>query len=526
MTDSAAFDASEREHTPEQDHSTEEISPVTDGTPTVAVDSSAPMERRRTLRKPVLIGAAVVVALVAAGGGIMSALSKDVTITVDGQAQQISTYAGTVDGALAAAGLQVGAHDVLAPGGASSLQDGTAIAVQRGRLLTVDVDGRKRSLWTTARTVDAAMSELGLGGSRFQVSADRSRSITLSGMTVAARTLRTVSLQQDGRVGSVTSTATTVRSLLAERRITLARNQRIKPAPDSKLTAGQKIVIRTLPNVRLTVGGKKIGTVATEARTVGELLRFSKVRIDGDDIVVPARSTKIASGIAVLVKRVSVKTAQHDEQITQPADETVDDADLAQGSTEIDSEGNPGLVRVVTRTVVTDGKAAKATVVSRTTVTQAQARVTRVGTMVPEPVVAAAPAETAVTPAAESDTSTAAPAETAVTPAAESDTSAAAPAETAVTPAAGSDTGAAAPASSSGVNWDGIASCESGNNWSINTGNGYYGGLQFSQGTWAASGGLAYASRADLASREQQIAVAENTLQSQGIGAWACSGHG
>lgn len=56
--------------------------------------------------------------------------------------------------------------------------------------------------------------------------------------------------------------------------------------------------------------------------------------------------------------------------------------------------------------------------------------------------------------------------------------------------------------------WDSIAACESGGNWSINTGNGYYGGLQFSQPTWEGAGGLAYAPRADLATREQQIAVA------------------
>jgi LysM repeat protein len=56
--------------------------------------------------------------------------------------------------------------------------------------------------------------------------------------------------------------------------------------------------------------------------------------------------------------------------------------------------------------------------------------------------------------------------------------------------------------------WDHIAACESGGNWAINTGNGYYGGLQFTQATWAGAGGLAYAPRADLATRDQQIAIA------------------
>ena len=71
--------------------------------------------------------------------------------------------------------------------------------------------------------------------------------------------------------------------------------------------------------------------------------------------------------------------------------------------------------------------------------------------------------------------------------------------------------------------WDAVAGCESSHNWSINTGNGYYGGLQFSQSTWVAYGGLNYAPRADLATREQQIAVAEKTLAGQGWAAWTCA---
>jgi murein DD-endopeptidase MepM/ murein hydrolase activator NlpD len=72
--------------------------------------------------------------------------------------------------------------------------------------------------------------------------------------------------------------------------------------------------------------------------------------------------------------------------------------------------------------------------------------------------------------------------------------------------------------------WNKVAACESSGNWHINTGNGYYGGLQFTQSTWEAYGGRAYAARADLATREQQIAVAEKVLDGQGPGAWpVCS---
>ncbi|MEU6604536.1 transglycosylase family protein [Streptomyces shenzhenensis] len=80
-----------------------------------------------------------------------------------------------------------------------------------------------------------------------------------------------------------------------------------------------------------------------------------------------------------------------------------------------------------------------------------------------------------------------------------------------------------AAAADSGV-WDRIAQCESGGNWHINTGNGYYGGLQFSAGTWRAYGGTAYAPTADRATRAQQIAVATKVQGAQGWGAWpVCS---
>jgi resuscitation-promoting factor RpfE len=79
-------------------------------------------------------------------------------------------------------------------------------------------------------------------------------------------------------------------------------------------------------------------------------------------------------------------------------------------------------------------------------------------------------------------------------------------------------------ASADGMNWDAVAACESGGNWAINTGNGYYGGLQFTMGTWQSNGG---SGSPHHATREEQIRVAENVLQSQGIGAWpTCGGRG
>ncbi len=81
--------------------------------------------------------------------------------------------------------------------------------------------------------------------------------------------------------------------------------------------------------------------------------------------------------------------------------------------------------------------------------------------------------------------------------------------------------GAGTATADSGVNWDAVAQCESGGNWAINTGNGYFGGLQFSPATWKANGGRGLPSQA---SREEQIRVAENVLSSQGIDAWPVCG--
>jgi hypothetical protein len=84
----------------------------------------------------------------------------------------------------------------------------------------------------------------------------------------------------------------------------------------------------------------------------------------------------------------------------------------------------------------------------------------------------------------------------------------------------------AGPASAAPHDWSGVADCESSGNWTINSGNGYYGGLQFSQSTWAGYGGTSYAPRADQATPSQQIAVAERVLAGQGVGAWpTCGAH-
>ena len=159
------------------------------------VDVATPAAKTgRSLRKPVLLGVAALVVALALGGGAYAATGKTVTITVDGQQQEVSTHAGSVEGALESAGLTVSEHDVLAPAADTEISDGSQIALERGRLLTLTIDGQQREVWTTATTVEEALAELGQNPGAFALSADRSREIPLDGLAVTAETIFAASI--------------------------------------------------------------------------------------------------------------------------------------------------------------------------------------------------------------------------------------------------------------------------------------------------------------------------------------------
>ena len=433
-----------------------------------------------------LIGAVALVCVLALAGGVVAKLNKTVTISVDGVSQQVSTLAGAVEGALEAADLTVAEHDTLAPAADSEITDGSLIVLERGRLLTLTVDGQTREVWTTATTVEEALAELGQDPAAFKLSANRSREIPLNGLTVTADTLRAVTVTEPGAAAtSVSSAAKSVGELLTELGIVLGPNDRVSPAVNAALTDGLAVTVVTLPTVTLTVGADPAATSAVEGATVADVLMAAGVTLGADDTVTPDPTTPVTDGLQIAVTRIAYVDETANEPIEQPADQRRNDSSMAAGTTTVTQQGQAGVAEVTYRTTVTNGQSGPRAEVSRRTVTEAIPTITKVGTkQAPAPVQAAPPA-----PAAEPDPAPAAPA-----------------------PSSGG----------SGVDWDRIAKCESGNNWSINTGNGYYGGLQFDKGTWLSNGGGQYAPRADLATREQQIAVAETTYASRGMAPWAC----
>src|ERR1700712_129341 len=519
-TDQQAAPAADNGNTPEADAAGSDTAdyPVAEADGQIAfpqADEAAPLgtkaKKTHRFRTPALVGVATLVVALTVGGGIVAAKTKTVTISVDGSAQQVTTLADSVDGALSAAGLAVSGHDTLAPARAAAISDGSQIALNRGRVFTVVIDGKQQQIWTTARPVDAALAEIGRNPADYQLSANRSRQIPLGGLKITGATLHTVSIAGSHvKSAHVTSAATTVGALLAQQGVTLGRNDRVTPAVGTALTDGVAITVRTLPTVVIADGAGKATSKVSDVKTVGDLLNVQHVKVGKFDVVSPARATKLTQGLKIVITRVGYSLVTKTVTVAQPANQTIQDDQMDKGTTDVTQQGHAGAVAVTYRVKTVNKKAAAPQELSRKTVKTAVATITHQGTYV-APVEAPAPVEQASTNSSSSSSSNSG------STSSSSSVSTPAPAPAAAAPV---------PSSSSGVNWDAIANCESTNNWSINTGNGYYGGLQFDSGTWLSNGGGAYAPRADLATREQQIAIANKVYAARGLSPWACGSHG
>jgi len=211
--------------------------------------------------------------------------------------------------------------------------------------------------------------------------------------------------------------------------------------------------------------------VKTTGTTVADALAAAKLKVDGNDKLDAKPSGRLKSGDAFTLIKVDEKTVTKKQPVSFGTVRK-NSSSLARGKTKVDRAGRVGTRTVTYREVRKDGKLTSRKQVSSRLTTKPRARVLLVGTKAPK-----------------------------------------------VTHSSGS--GSAAPRVASGGVWDRIAACESGGNWSINTGNGFYGGLQFTLSTWRAYGGSGMPNHA---SRAAQIAVAKRVQAAQGWGAWpACT---
>ncbi|WP_371130987.1 transglycosylase family protein [Arthrobacter sp. SDTb3-6] len=297
-----------------------------------------------------------------------------------------------------------------------------------------------------------------------------------SGTAITVDTAKNVKVNLDGTERTVTTTSNKIKGLISQ--LGVAANARVSEPADALLASASDISIITPKPVTLIADGKT-AVKTTTAATVADVLTEAGIKLGAADLVsVPAESDVVAN-MVVKVSRVNNSgTVSETSPLAFKTTETVDPTMYKDQSKTVRA-GVAGTLQTNFRTVAIDGQ-----VVSRS----------ETGTKV-----LTAPIDAQVTVG-----SKARPAP-----------------KPAPKPA---NTGAAAPAMANTAMWDAIAQCESGGNWAINTGNGYYGGLQFDSGTWLSNGGGAYAPNASLATKAQQIAIANKVYAQRGLGPWGCAG--
>ncbi len=360
----------------------------------------------------VLIGlvAAVIVALAGTTAGY-AALSKSVTVSLDGQPHEVSAMGGTVGDVLSSEGIEVGKHDIVAPSVDEEVADGSRISVRFGRPLELSVDGNETTHWVTSTDVAAALGEI---GSRF-LGADLSTS-------------------RGAGIGR----------------------------------EGMALEVVTPKKLELKIGAKKQVKRELTALTVKDALKEMHVKVEKRDVVKPGLSKELDDGDRVVFTDIRVVTKRVKGEAIDFDTIEREDSSMMEGNTDVIRAGNEGSRNVTYKRTFRNGKLVATKVLSQKVLDAPRDRVVAVGTKEPAP----APVANYV---------------------------------------------------SGSTVWDQLAECESGGNWAINTGNGYYGGLQFSLSTWQSYGGSGYPHEN---SRETQIMIAERVRAADGGGysSWpACS---
>lgn len=324
--------------------------------------------------------------------------------------------------------------------------------------VTVTVDGKAHTVRTFGDNVEEVLAGEGIDLASRDVVTPALDTAVNDGSEISVRYSRPLTVSIDGAESTHWTTATNVSTALTQLGIRTG-NAALSASRDATIDRqGMLLTITTPKTFVVKLGKAEPRRVKVAAPDVRSLLTKLKAPFDGNDIVKPALDKPIEAGDKVTLVRVHTKRKYvAREKVAQPVTERRDSS-LYVGERETVEAGRPGLRSVTYRVVFHNGSVFKKVVLAQTRIRAAKAAVVKVGT---KPM----PASTA-----------------------------------------------------NGGAWDRIAQCESGGNWHANTGNGYYGGLQFSLSTWRGNGGVGYPHQA---SREQQIAIAERVRKaSGGYGAW------
>ncbi len=340
------------------------------------------------------------------------------------------------------------------------------------KAVAVTVDGSPSSVHVFGSTVADVLADQDIHLGAHDVVVPSLDTPVSDGDHISVRYGRKLVVNLDGEKKEYWTTATTVDAALRE--IGLRTEGAVLSASRSQPLGrqGLELAVMTPKKVKVTVDGRT-RTVSTAAPKVSAVLGELDINRSALDRVSPGLNRSVEDGMKIVVKRVKVKKETATEAIAF-ATTRQKDPTLLQGQTKVVKAGTKGTKKVVRENTYVDGKLDSSTVLSSTVLTEPVDAVVKVGTK-------AAPA-----------------------------------------PSAGNTSGAGINLANAAM-WDRIAQCESGGNWHINTGNGYYGGLQFASATWLSNGGADFAPRADLASREEQITVANRLYATSGLSPWGCA---
>nr|WP_189935330.1 resuscitation-promoting factor [Streptomyces aurantiogriseus] len=197
-----------------------------------------------------LLPQALVVAFLAGGTTAFVAEDKAIELTVDGKPRTLHTFADDVTELLAEQSVTVGEHDLVAPARGTALASGDEIAVRYGRLVRLTLDGHRREVWTTARTVEEALKQLGVRAEGAYLSAARSQRIGRAGLALDVRTERALTIMADGRSRTIRTNAATVREAVEAAGITLRGQDTTSVPPGSFPRDGQTVTVLRITGMK------------------------------------------------------------------------------------------------------------------------------------------------------------------------------------------------------------------------------------------------------------------------------------
>jgi len=378
---------------------------------------------------------------------------------------------------------------IIAATGAAVILTGAAVgATQLDKAVNLSVDGASTATHVFGTTVGDLLESQGVAVKPGDVVVPAVDASLSDGDTVLVKYARDLTLTIDGKTRTVTTTETTVDGALLAvglrgegARLSVSRSQAIG-------RQGLALSIVTPKSVTVTVDGKTTTKTITAA-TVGEALGQLGVTLGKADKVNPPVSTALASGVKIAVQRLTTKDVTRTVAVGYSTTRKPS-GNLYTDQKKVATKGVAGVRTITERHTLKDGKVVSTKQISSVVTKKPVNAVVLVGTK-KRPAPAPAPKRSA-------------------------------PSTSGGSTSGGSTSGAGINLARAAM-WDSIARCESGGNWSINTGNGYYGGLQFLTSTWLSSGGGDFAPRADLASRAEQITVANRLYAKVGSSPWGCA---